>query len=48
VDLTPEGDPQKSGWLMTLAVCFRQQYLKLGNLKDLEAAMQNGQKTVNL
>ncbi|KAJ6538403.1 CHAT domain-containing protein, partial [Mycena sp. CBHHK59/15] len=46
--LTPEGHPDRAGRLQSLAVSFGQRYQRLGDLTDLEAALQNYQQALAL
>ncbi|KAF8185851.1 CHAT domain-containing protein [Mycena galopus ATCC 62051] len=46
LEQTPEGHPDLAGHLQSLAVSFRDQYRRSGDVKDLETALQNYQATV--
>ncbi|KAJ6549662.1 CHAT domain-containing protein [Mycena sp. CBHHK59/15] len=46
--LTPEGHPDRAGRLQSLAVSFTDRYRRLGDLTDLEAALQNKQEALAL
>ncbi|KAJ6575688.1 CHAT domain-containing protein [Mycena vulgaris] len=48
VGLTPEGHLERPGCLQGLAVSFKDRYQRLGDLSDLEAALQANQEAVGL
>ncbi|KAJ7725145.1 CHAT domain-containing protein [Mycena maculata] len=48
VDLTPGDHPNRAKRLQNLAVSFKDRYQTLGDLKDLEAALQRNQEAVDL
>jgi hypothetical protein len=48
VDLTPEGHLYRAGYLESLGVSLTDRYQRLGDLNDLDAAVQRKQESVDL
>jgi hypothetical protein len=48
VELTPSENSDRAGQLQNLAISLGKQFQRLGDLKDLEAALQANQEAVEL